>query len=281
MSGFFLYTEVLLSSIIDRKATEGNQEGGSVMSNTLQKFDGLAQDYAVGRPVYSEKFVEALFRDCGFSSDSIVADIGSGTGKFAGQLLERGCTVYGVEPNDDMREKSVEELSGFVWFYPVKGTEAVTSLKDHSIDFVTTAQAFHWFDVIAFAKECRRILKPGGKVFLIWNMRDMSDQLNQEAYEVYRNFCPDFKGYGGGVQKDDERIRTFFDDRYQYIEFTNPLYYSKETFISRSLSGSYSLKEGDARYPEYLKALRNLFEKYQKDGILTMGNDTAVYFGAL
>ena len=126
MSGFFCYTEVLLSSIIDRKAAEANQEGGSVMRSTLQKFDGRAQDYAVGRPVYAEAFVEALFRDYGFSGDAVVADIGSGTGKFAGQLLERGCTVYGVEPNDDMREKAVEELSGFDQFYPVKGTEAGT-----------------------------------------------------------------------------------------------------------------------------------------------------------
>lgn len=122
------------------------------MRSTLQKFDGRAQDYVVGRPVYAQEFVEALFPDYGFSSDSVIADIGSGTGKFAGQLLERGCTVYGVEPNDDMKEKAVEELSGFVRFYPVKGTEAGTTLEDHSADFVTTAQAFHWFDVPAFAK---------------------------------------------------------------------------------------------------------------------------------
>ena len=83
MSGFFCYTEVLLSSIIDRKAAEVNQKGGPVMRSTLQKFDGRAQDYVVGRPVYAQEFVEALFRDYGFSSDSVIADIGSGTGKFA------------------------------------------------------------------------------------------------------------------------------------------------------------------------------------------------------
>ena len=88
------------------------------MRSTLQKFDGRAQDYVVGRPVYAQEFVEALFRDYGFSSDSVIADIGSGTGKFAGQLLERGCTVYGVEPNDDMKEKAVEELSGFLDMEP-------------------------------------------------------------------------------------------------------------------------------------------------------------------
>ena len=49
------------------------------MRSTLQKFDGRAQDYVVGRPVYAQEFVEALFRDYGFSSDSVIADIGSGT----------------------------------------------------------------------------------------------------------------------------------------------------------------------------------------------------------
>ena len=85
--------------------------------------------------------MEALFRDYGFSGDAVVADIGSGTGKFAGQLLERGCTVYGVEPNDDMRKGSGgtfrirSVLSG-------KRNRSRNHFEDHSVDFVTTARHF-------------------------------------------------------------------------------------------------------------------------------------------
>ena len=249
------------------------------MTDTRKKFDGRAEEYEKGRPVYAEAFMDALFRNYGFSSTATVADIGSGTGKFAGQLLKHGFVVYGVEPNDEMRQKAAEGLSEYNGFHSVNGTEAQTGLLDQSVDFVTTAQAFHWFDVRMFQKECRRILKPDGQVFLIWNVRDMNDALNRDAYEVYRQFCPEFHGFSGGMKKDDIRIQEFFSGRYQYVEYENPLFYTEQTFISRSLSSSYSLTEKDAGYAEYLKALQSLFHKYEKSGMLTMGNHTVSYFG--
>lgn len=66
------------------------------------------------------------------------------------------------------------------------------------------------------------------------------------------------------------------------MEFDHPLVYtSRDTFISRGLSGSYSLKPGDEQYGEYVEALAELFDRYAKDGVLTVGNQTAVYFGPL
>ena len=76
-------------------------------------------------------------------------------------------------------------------------------------------------------------------------MRERSSVENKECFDIYSKFCPNFKGFGGGIQKDDNRIIQFFENDYRYIEFDNPLVYDKEKFISRSLSGSYSLKEGD------------------------------------
>ncbi len=78
-----------------------------------------------------------------------------------------------VEPNDDMRRVVIEELQSYEKFHAVKETATATTLEDKSVDFVATAQAFHWFDTVDFQQVCRRILKPGGLVFLIWNMRDM------------------------------------------------------------------------------------------------------------
>ena len=206
---------------------------------------------------------------------------GSGTGKFAQQLLKMGCFVYGIEPNVDMRKKAEENFLKGENFCSVKGTANKTTLKEHAVDVVTSAQAFHWFDITAFQKECRRILKPDGRVYLIWNVRDMGEKLNQETFAIYRTFCPRFQGFSGGMKKDDERIQTFFEGHYQYRSFDHPLSYTEETFIRRSLSGSYSLKEGDDGFEEYLEALKNLYRKYNRDGILTMGNHTAVYYGRL
>lgn len=251
------------------------------MENVLRKFDGRAEDYVIGRPTYAEAFVRSLFLNGMISDTSAVADIGCGTGKFAGQLLKYGCTVYGVEPNEDMRKQAVLQLSEYDRFQIWEGTEADTCLKDHCVDAVTVAQAFHWFDVRAFKQECRRILKPGGKVYLIWNIRDMKAKVNQDAYDIYYKFCPGFKGFGGGIKKDDMRIQEFFEGQYEYVEFVHPLVYTEKTFLSRSLSGSYSLKKGDFLYPEYLEALIKLYRRYERDGKVEMRNQTVVYSGTI
>lgn len=249
--------------------------------DSTQKFTGLANDYTIGRPAYADAFIESLYSGYGFSEQSIIADIGSGTGKFAKQLLEKGSLVYCVEPNDDMRNVSVEELGKYRGFHSVEGTEAETKLDAESVDFITVAQAFHWFDTALFKKECKRILRNNGRVFLIWNMRDISSEMNQDSFEIYSKYCPNFKGFGGGVQKNDIRIKHFFEERYEYIEFDNPLFYDKNTFISRSLSGSYSLRKGDEHFNEYLDELSGLFEKYSKDDVLTVANKTVAYIGEI
>ena len=248
------------------------------MDNT-QNFSGLADDYTIGRPTYSNTFIESLYSQYGFTEKSVIADIGSGTGKFAKQLLDKGSFVYCIEPNDDMRNNAIKELGRYKGFHTVDGTATDTKLPDNSVNFITSAQAFHWFDVALFKKECKRILKNNGSVFLIWNMRDMSSKVNQVSFEIYSKYCPNFKGFGGGIQKDDIRIKQFFEDRYKYVEFDNPLFYDNNKFISRSLSGSYSLKNGDENYYEYLGALSDLFERHSKDNVLTMANKTVVYIG--
>lgn len=249
--------------------------------DSTQSFSGLADRYTIGRPMYADELIKTLYSEYRFSEQSIIADIGCGTGKFAQQLLEKGSLVYGVEPNDDMRNTAVAELKQYKKFRAVKGTAADTTLKDGSVDNVTVAQAFHWFHVMEFKKECERILQKGGQAFLIWNIRDMLHAVNQKSYEIYSKYCPAFQGFGGGIQKDDWRIKQFFDRKYEYREFANPLVYDKEGFISRSLSASYSLKQNDRDYEKYLDELSCLFEQYAENGMLTMENKTIVYIGKI
>ena len=251
------------------------------MRDTTRKFDGYAKDYTVGRPGYAKEFIECLNNKYNISSGSVIADIGSGTGKFARQLLDKGCEVYCVEPNDDMRRIAEEELSSYRNFHSVNGDAEHTTLNENSVDHVTTAQAFHWFDLKKFRTECSRILKKDGKVFLIWNVRDESDALNLKLYEMYMRFCPEFHGFSGGIEKDDKRIREFFNDRYEYVSYDNPLFYDKEKFIARSLSGSYSLKEGDKDYERYIEQIISLFNKYSENGTVSIANKSVAYIGSV
>ena len=247
--------------------------------DTTNKFDGYSENYTVGRPGYAKELIDCLYNEYGMSSAKVVADIGSGTGKFARLLLERKSEVYCVEPNDEMRMAAENELSMFSNIHSIKGDAENTTLEENFVDFITTAQAFHWFDVRKFRQECIRILKDNGKAVLIWNIRDESDPLNQDLYSVFSKYCPDFKGFGGGIVKDDPRIKVFFNNRYDYISFDNPLYYDREKFIARNLSGSYSLKEGDIGFDNYLKEIINTFDKYSDNGIVSIPNRSVAYIG--
>lgn len=97
------------------------------MNNTT-KFSKKANAYSFGRPAYSNDFIDMLYSKQGFSDKSIVADIGSGTGILSRQLLERGSSVYAVEPNADMRAAAESSLSPYEKFYSVNGTAEHTTL---------------------------------------------------------------------------------------------------------------------------------------------------------
>ena len=246
-----------------------------------KKFDGRAKVYTKGRPGYAEELIDSLYINYGMSESSIVADIGSGTGKFAEHLLKKGSQVYCVEPNDDMRCVAESELCSYSNFHSVRGDAENTTLGTEMVDFITAAQAFHWFDVTRFKRESLRIIKKGGKAFLIWNVRDNSDLVNQEMYRIYSQRCPSFKGFSGGIEKDDPRIIEFFGGQYEYISFNNPLYFDREKFIARSLSGSYSLKDGDRGYAEYMADIISVFDKYSDNGIVSMANQSVAYIGTI
>ena len=250
------------------------------MANT-EKFTDRAAVYSMGRPNYADCLISYLYDELGFSDEIFIADIGCGTGKFAKQLLDKGSFVYGIEPNDDMRCVAERELHIYDKFKSVKGDASHTTLSDSSVDFVTAAQAFHWFDIDEFREECKRILKSDGRVILIWNTRDNNDEINKEVCELNKKFCPQFKGFSGGIKEDDERIVRFFNSKYEKHSFDNPLLYNEDKFISRLLSGSYSLKEGDKNYSEYIAEAKAIFKKYQLSDVVKMGNSTVAYIGCV
>lgn len=247
----------------------------------IEKFKGLASFYEAGRPGYAEALIDDLFQKYGVSSDSVIADIGSGTGKFSEQLLKRGVRVYCIEPNEDMRGQSGQVLKKYANCSILAGNAADTALPDGSVDFITAAQSFHWFDTKQFQKECRRMIRTNGKVFLIWNIDQGSDVI-QKNHEINRKYCPEAgKDVFYKIKRDDIRIREFFDYNYERLEFDHPLCYDRDKFINRNLSSSHSLKTGEEHFEEYRQALGQLFEEYAENGILSVPNKTVVYMGVV
>lgn len=121
----------------------------------------------------------------------------------------------------------------------------------------------------------------GGTAFLIWNIRDMQTGFVQELCDIYKKYCPFFKGLSGGIERDDKRIGAFFTDGYTRKEYPNDITYTKESFIDRSLSASYSLRPQDELFQEYREELEKLFDSYADDGVAVMSNKTVVYSGKM
>ena len=247
------------------------------------KFNGMGKLYAQYRPSYPKEFLEYLYSDAGASENSIIADIGSGTGILTRQLLEKGCKVYAVEPNADMRAIAETELRAFDRFTSVNGSAEYTSLSDNSIEIITVAQAFHWFDRQRFSVECHRVLVPLGIVVLVWNTRDEKSELVRENDAVIKKYCPDFMGYSGGTRgpESDDDLNDFFVGNYDIKAFRNDLIFDEQGFIGRNLTGSYAPKEKDRAYPAYIEALKSLFDKYSNDGQIILPNITRSYVGRI
>lgn len=128
-----------------------------------------ADTYVRGRPDYPPQVADWLTGTLGLNADKAVVDLGAGTGKFTGRLVATGAQVIAVEPVAQMLEKLSEAFPNVL---AVSGTAMDLPLPDASVDVVICAQAFHWFASTEALTEIARVLKPGGKLGLVWNLRD-------------------------------------------------------------------------------------------------------------
>lgn len=245
--------------------------------NHTKRFDGKGEIYAKARPKYSGELIEYLKNAPYIPADSLFADIGSGTGIFTEQLLGCGYKVYAIEPNADMRKKAEEKLSGNDNFISVDGEASATNLPDRSVDFITAAQAFHWFDAEAFKKECERILKPNGKIIIVYNSRDESAECTKALAALRHKYNPEFHGFSNGIS--EEKCIAFFGGKCEIFRADNSPVYDRQSYIDRALSSSYSLREGDEKFDEYLKEIGAIFDKYSENGYITVPTSTVAYLG--
>lgn len=244
-----------------------------------KKFDSKGSVYAKGRPAYPEKMFEYLLMNKVITPNAVVADVGSGTGIFTAQIAPLVSQVFAIEPNADMREKAelcFGELSNIT---SVNGSAESTTLNHNSVDLITVAQAFHWFDRGLFKRECKRILTDIGKVLLVWNDRNTTAPIIQDNFEINKRYCPNFKGSSNGIDFSVNSFNDFFEGEITLVEFENSLVYDKETFISRNLSSSYAPKAGDKYYDDYIDAITEVFDKHSTNGVVKYPYITRCYIG--
>jgi len=249
--------------------------------DSTQRFSSRVDNYVRYRPGYPPEVLDTLSTDYGLSPPSVVADIASGTGLFTRLLLENGNRVFAVEPNQDMREAGEQFLAGHSGLTTVVGSAEATALNDASVDFVTAAQAAHWFDREKARREFVRILKPGGWCALIWNERQTDTTLFLRAYEtLLLNYGTDYQDVRH--ERTTETIADFFrPSPYREHCFPSRQQFDYSALEGRLLSSSYAPEAGHPRHDAMLKELRAVFEKFNHSGLVAFEYNTRMFCGHL
>jgi SAM-dependent methyltransferase len=237
-----------------------------------ERFSDRADDYARYRPGYPPAAIDALLADLGAPTALAAADVGAGTGISSRLLADRGVRVIAIEPNAAMRAAAAPHAR-VEWR---EGTAEATGLAAGEVDAVLAAQAFHWFDVERAVAEFQRILRPSGRLAIVWNRRSRED-----AFTV---------GYRQALDAIDAEVpaeKVVFDPAVvtstgrfgglRTVVVPNAQVMTMAELLGRALSASTVPKSGPA-HDELVKRLRALHQEHaDASGRATMLYDTEVH----
>jgi len=250
-------------------------------SNATSRFSDRVENYLRYRPGYPPEVLGALQAKCGLTQNGVIADIASGTGIWTRTLLENGNHVFGVEPNAEMREAGERLLAAFPNFTSLAGTAEATTLPERSVDFVTAAQAAHWFDRERARREFRRILKPGGWLVLLWNERIIDSTPFLRDYEqLLLTYGTDYN------EVRHERTTAAVSEFFTPALFEERTFPMKQEFDyagleGRLLSSSYAPGTDHPQHAPMLRELRRMFALHQVQQQVAFEYKTRMFFGRI
>jgi ubiquinone/menaquinone biosynthesis C-methylase UbiE len=252
------------------------------MKDSTTRFSDRVENYVKYRPHYPPAILNTLKNEIRLKPEWTVADIGSGTGFSSELFLENGNTVNGIEPNKEMRKGGEQYLKKYKNFNSINGTAEATWLQNNSVDMIVAGQAFHWFNIDKAKVEFRRILKPGGYVVLMWNIRITNGSPLMDDYEnLLLKFGKDYKEVGHTNMVTNEIITKFFGNGYSHKEFDNEQIFDYDGLKGRFLSASYVPDEKQPNYRPMIAKLEGIFHKHKKNGKVKIPYIAEVYYGTL
>jgi ubiquinone/menaquinone biosynthesis C-methylase UbiE len=161
-------------------------------------FDRQADAYDRGRPGYPADAIAFVIKTLGIGPGATVVDLAAGTGKLTRELVATGADLVAIEPVAGMRDvltRSMQDVRPDIGpdIRVADGTAESLPLDDASVDGVVVAQAFHWFDGPRAVAELARVLRPGGRLAVVFNVRDERDLVQaalERVWEPYRGDTP-------------------------------------------------------------------------------------------
>ena len=247
------------------------------MGKPTERFSDRVSNYVRYRPSYPPELVDTLISECHLNSRSRIADVGSGTGIFSRLLLDKGCYVSGVEPNRNMREAAERQFAGYNKFSSIDGQSERTGLDDSSINLITAAQSFHWFETGNTRREFLRILKPGGYVALVWNQRKIEQPFQIEYDRMLRQYASDYDAVNHMNISAEDILDFFSPNKVAKFEFDNSQIFDLSGFLGRMQSSSYVPKTGTAEHLRLIQAAEDLFNRYQSSETISFEYNSFFY----
>jgi ubiquinone/menaquinone biosynthesis C-methylase UbiE len=242
-------------------------------------FSDKVADYQASRPDYPAQLFKMLGIHAKLDPGALVADIGAGTGLLTRGLLLQGHNVVAVEPNTSMRIAADLSLLQFPGYRSVDGTAESIPLEDSSVDLITAAQAFHWFEIDSAKVECLRVLRPNGQVALIWNDRVKSEPLHIALDEIFSKY--------GAAKREALVAHEKRDDVPKFFGVTVPVEFSfphehqlEETgLLSLAFSRSYMPDRDSPSGRDASHHIRQIVHRLATEGILSVRYTTVVMIG--
>ncbi|MGZ8603334.1 MAG: class I SAM-dependent methyltransferase [Actinomycetota bacterium] len=198
-------------------------------------FEAAVERYRRGRPGYPDDAVAYVVGELRIADGRDVVEIGAGPGKLTERLVRTGARITAVEPVPAMREAlgrvcpTVDVLDG---------TAEAIPCGDASADAVVAAQAFHWFDGDRALAEVHRVLRPGGRLGLLWNVRDEGSDWAERITAIFDRLAGDGPRYRTMAWREPfERTDLFGPLHHQVAYHLHEL--TRAAFLDRILSVSY------------------------------------------
>ncbi|WP_428329846.1 class I SAM-dependent methyltransferase [Mucilaginibacter sp.] len=251
-----------------------------MITDPTKRFTDRVANYAKYRPTYPDEVIQFLKKAGKLSDDAAIADIGAGTGIFSNLLLNHGYTVFAVEPNQAMQQEAKQWLGANKKYTAIDAIAEATTLPTKSIDLVTCAQAFHWFNADRARFEFKRILHDDGHVALIWNNRSTTADAFSMAYEKLLKH--DMVDYDKVNHRNITEInfKAFFKNgEYQIAKYPNSQVFDEDGLMGRAFSSSYVPAQNSESGKNFRTLLKAIFDKYNTDGKVSFHYETEIYFG--